>query len=692
MKTLNLLITGLILFSPMLNAQKIDRTKPPKPGPAPKINFGKSQKFTLDNGLKVIVVENHKIPIVSIQLFVDYDPVLEKEKAGLSDVFGQMLATGSKEIPKEELDKTIDLYGARFITTEKGFYLYALSKYIDPLMNTISRSVLNPAFDKSEFEKVINKTLSSLEAEKKNPSFMANNATAAVMYGKNHPYGEVPTEETIKNITPDDCKKFFETYFKPNFAYLIITGDLSLEDAKHIAYSFFNEWQAGDPPRVEYPEVKLPGQQEFVLVDKKGAVQSQINVAHPVKITPRDPDYVHAQLMNGILGNAGFQARLMQNIREDKGYTYGAYSTLSPDKLIGEFKAFASVRTEVTDSAIVEFIKEIKRMTTEKVSDEELENVKRYYSGNFALNLEKPETIARFALNIERYGLPEDYYETYLQKVERTSSDEILSAAKKYLKPDNLYVVVAGNKSAIEDKLKQLAPDHKLRYFDAFGNEIKDTPKIPEGITAEVVIRNYIDAIGGEKKLKKVKTLKTVMNSKIRGADLQITVAQAKPGKFATIVNVNGMVMQKITYDGKTGKTSGMQGNKELTGDELKEIKEKAQIFSVINYLSGDYKLKLTGIEKVNDRNAYVVEITSPDGKTSTEYYDTENFLRLRSITTTKNPQAGELTSINDYSDYREVDGIKFPFKIVQDLGIQKLNMEVTSIEVNKKLPSDIFQ
>lgn len=690
-KTFAIIISS-ILISNTMNAQKIDRTRPPKPGPAPKVNIGKAEKFTLDNGLKVIVVENHKLPVVSIQLYVDADPMLEKEKTGLSSVFGEMLSAGSHEISKEKLDAFIDYHGASFSTSASGFSLYCMKKYIDPLTAMVSKVVLNPAFDKKEFDKVIQRRISSLEASRNNPEFMAGNAASAVMYGKNHPYGEITTEQTLKNLTPEDCRYVFNTYYKPNISYLIIVGDIVLEEAKHLANSYFGDWKKGEVPSHNYEIPSLPEKNQFVLVDKKQAVQSYIEIAYPLSLSLADEDIIPAMLANGILGSSGFQARLMRNIREDKGYTYGAYSSLKPDKICAHFSASASVRNNVTDSAIIEFLKEIKRMTTEKVTDQELENVKNYYSGNFALGLESPQTIARYALNIERYKLPDDFYENYLRKVAATTPDDILNASRKYFKPDNLYVVVAGNKAEIEEKLKSLAPEGKLRYYDAFGNELKDTPPIPENITAQSIIEKYIESIGGRKKLSKVKSLQIKMKASIQGMQLDVVMSRQKPNKFAMVIGNNGMILQKQVFDGTTGRTAGMQGNKELTGEELEDLKNQSVMFAELSYLSNNYQLKLNGIENINGKNAYVIEVTPPKGKSFTEYFDVNTGYKLRTIKTTQNPQIGEITVTVDLDDYKPTDGIYFPHTYTQSFGQQSLRMEVYSIELNKKLSADTFK
>jgi predicted Zn-dependent peptidase len=242
-------------------------------------------------------------------------------------------------------------------------------------------------------------------------------------------------------------------------SYLVIVGDISPEEAKTQAQKYFGTWAKGNVVGVKYKTPAEPSANQVAFVPVPGAVQSVIDVTYPIQLKPGTQEAITANVLNNILGGSGFQARLMQNLREDKAYTYGAYSSIDADEFVGSFSAGASVRNEVTDSSIVQFLYEMERMVNEPVADSTLSVVKNIMTGSFARSLERPQTIANFAYNIEKYGLPKDYYETYLQKLNAITAADVQALAKKIIRPKNCYITVVGNKEIAE----------KLNVFAASG-------------------------------------------------------------------------------------------------------------------------------------------------------------------------------------------------------------------------------
>ncbi|MGB0167344.1 MAG: M16 family metallopeptidase, partial [Luteibaculum sp.] len=357
-------ITSLLILLSFTLASfaQVDRSKAPEPGPAPKIQIGKSEKFTLENGLKVIVVENNKRPVVSYSLTLDYVPFMEGEVAGNAAIAGSLLRAGTANMSKAEIDKNIDFIGATLVTSSNGIYGQSLSKHSDKLLSIFSDVLLNPSFPAEELEKEKKKTISGLAAAKEDPNAIMSNVSRALTYGKNHPYGELETEKTVGNISVETCKDFYNTYFRPNIAYLVIVGDITRAEAEAKAKKYFGSWKKQEVPMAKLPEVKGPQGKQVCFVPKTGAVQSVINVTYPINLKPGAPDAIPATVMNSILGGGVFSGRLMQNLREDKGYTYGARSSLDTDPYVASFTAYASVRNEVTDSSVTEFLYELDRI------------------------------------------------------------------------------------------------------------------------------------------------------------------------------------------------------------------------------------------------------------------------------------------------------------------------------------------
>jgi zinc protease len=685
------ILTALILLAGITSCQ-LDRSKRPEAGPAPEIKLDKPQTFELENGLKVIVVENHKVPRVSFQLTLENDPILEKEAVGYTDAAASLLRMGTKNRTKAEIDEEIDFIGASLYTRTSGIFGMALTEHTESFLEVMADIALNPTFPQDEVEKYIKQSVSGLSTQETDPNAMSSNIAQLKRYGKDHPYGEITTKESIQKLTRHLCVDYYNTYYRPNNSYLVIVGDINKENAEQLAKKYFGNWEKGEIPTHEYEMPKQPEGNQVSIVNKDGAVQSVIKITYPIDMKPGSEDAIPAKIMNEILGGGVFSGRLMQNLREDKGYTYGARSQLSSDDLVGYFNAGAEVATEVTDSAVHEFLFEMQRMVEEKVSDEHLAQIKKVNTGAFARAMESPETIARFALNIERYNLPEDYYSTYLQKLNAVTKDQVLEMAKKYIKPENAQIVVVGDKSILKKTLKQYDSDGKIQFYDVWGNELEDNSTVPTDITAEVVIEKYIDAIGGKSNLEAVKTIKQLGEMDVQNQRINTEISQKAPNKFLNETKMNGMLIQKQVYDGEKGYMGGMQGDKEITGDELEELKYQAILNAELKYDELGYKLDLVGSEEVEGANAYKIKVTSPAGDISFDYYDADSGLKVMSKATKETPQ-GTFDQTQMIQDYKKVNGVLYPHKIVikNSMMPEPMVLKITDIKVNIEIPDSQF-
>lgn len=687
-KHIILFFIGCMFFSLISFGQEDFRGKAPEAGPAPKIELGKAEQFTLDNGLKAIVVENHKLPRVSFSIFVDVPPFLEKETTGAANIAGQLLRTGTSTRSKGEIDLAVDFIGASLNTSFTGVSGSSLVKHKDALLEVMQDVLMNPTFSEEEFDKIKNQTLSALAQQKEDPNAIASNVAQVLRYGKDHPYGEIETESTIQNLTVDNCKEYYSTYFKPNISYLTIVGDITASEAKALAEKYFGGWEKGSVLGAEFDLPSKPDGAVANFVNKTGAVQSVINITYPVNLKPGEPDVIKSSVMNTMLGGY-FSSRLNSNLREDKGYTYGAGSNLRNDKVVGSFTASASVRNEVTDSSLVEFLSEMKRIVAEATTDKELTLVKNVMTGSFARSLENPQTIARFARNIARYNLPEDYYASYLEKLNAVTKEDILEMAQKYISPENCHILVVGNKDEVSEKLAAFATDGKINFFDANGEPITDDgTEIPDGVTAETIIADYIAALGGEEKLKSVNTMATTMEASTPMGAIQMIYNQKSPNLMKMEVAMNGNVMQTMTFDGTQGKMSAMGQSQDLPQDMIEELQAAGQIFPELHYEKNGVKATLTGIEKIGEENAYIVSIELPSGAKRTHYFDMKSSLKVRQVKT----QEGA-TEITDLLDYTEVEGVKIPHTTkISGAMPMTLEMKIKSVELNGEIADDKFQ
>ncbi len=664
------------------------RSKAPEAGAAPKIQLGDYETFTLDNGLQVVVVENHKLPRVSFQLLMDNDPVLEGESAGYASMAGQMLTKGTKNRTKAQLDEEVDFIGARLSTSDGGLFAASLTKHVPKLLELMSDVVLNPAFPADELDKMKKQQLSALASEKEEPSAIARNVASVLRYGKDHPYGEIMTEAGVEKITLDKCKEYYKTYFKPNVAYMAVVGDITAAEAKAQLTEYLGDWKKGDVPAHTYATPTAPEQTQVAFVDKDEAVQSVISVTYPVDLKPGSPDAIKASVMNSVLGGGVFSGRLMQNLREDKAYTYGARSSLRRDKLVGRFSAGASVRNEVTDSSVVQFIHELNRMRDTDVEQKDLSLVLNSMTGSFARSLERPETMARFALNTIRYNLPSDYYATYLEKLNAVTIADVRAMAKKYIQPDNAYILVVGNKDEVASKLGQFANSGKVDFYDKEGNLLDDIA-MPDNVNASTIIGKYIKATGGKAAYDAIKDYKMVMTDE-SGA-MEIAVSVKAPNKAKTVTSMGGKVLQEQIFDGEKGKIILNGAGRMLEGKELESLKYQSIFNRELQYEKLGFDLEFKGAEKVGDKEAYKVKVTSPDGKAVTEYYDTESGMKLREVRM-EELMGQTMKIILDISDYKEVSGIMIPHTIKQTAATQIATLKVKSCEANTGVSDDEFK
>ncbi len=665
---------------------QLDRSKPPKPGPPPEIKLASYEKFELPNGLKVFVVENHKLPRVSFSLQIDRDPILEGDTAGYVSAAGQLLRTGTTNRSKDDLDQAIDFIGATLSTSSTGVYAMCLTEHIDTLLNIMSDIVLHSDFKQEELDKIKTRMKSEIASSKDDPDAIAETVKDVVDFGRDHPYGEPETEQTVNNITLEKCKEYYKTFFAPNISYLAVVGDINETNAKKLTTKYFGGWQKKEVPKFTYYIPQPPAENNVDLVDRPSSVQSVIDITYPVQLKPGDDEAIPAALMNTILGGGSF--RLFQNLREKHSFTYGAYSSLSKDEFVGSFTAFTNARNEVTDSAVTQILYEMNRIKNEAVPDSELQIIRNYLTGNFAISLENPQTIASFAINIDKYNLPQNYYADYLKNVSEVTPQEIKQAAEKFIKPDHSNIVVVGNADQIKAGLKQFGP---ITYYDRDGNRIDTSlAKIPGDLSAKDILNHYINAIGGRDSLANIRDRITVMNGTVQGFDVTTTIYQKEPDLFKQVVDAGQMKQERI-FDGKEGVMQAAGQETKIKGDELEKLKYQASIHLLLNLDSLGIRLRLGGMEKVNGKDSYKIEMILPSGTKWIQYYDPETGFKVKETKDVTTPQ-GTFTQEIYYSDYKTVDGVKFPFTVEQSMGAQNMEFKVSSIKINTGIPDSEFE
>ena len=675
---------------PLAAVAQIDRSKAPQPAKAPEIKIGQPATFTLANGLKVFVVQNNKLPRVTASLTIDMVGIVEGDKTGLTSMAGSLMRRGTTKMNKAQLDQAIDFLGASISTSATSASAFSLKENFPKVMALMSDVVLRPSLPADELEKIRKQEISGLQASKDDPGSIAQNVVNRLTYGKEHPYGDIATEQTINNVKLDDIKKYFATWWKPNNAYLVFVGDITPAEAKTLAEKSFGSWQKGTVPKPTYKQPAPPAKTYIALVDRPSSVQSLITIVTPVALKPGAPDVIPASVMNNILGG-GFSGRLFANLREKRAFTYGAYSSLNSDRLVGNFQASASVRNEKTDSAVGEFINEFKRIRSEALADDEVSRMKNYLSGSFARSLESPTTIANFALNIARYNLPANYYQDYLKNLGNVSPQSVQAMANKYVLPGQMHIVIVGNAKEIAPGLEKYG---EVKYFDVYGNETAPPAKqtIDASVTAESILQKAATAMASQQAAASIKDVSMKGKASVMGQSIDVEQVNILPGTFSFTVSMGGMQLQKQQLkDGKYIQSAQGQ-NMELDAKAKEEMDERAAFFSeayLLQQKGNEYKV--AGIEKVEGKDAYVLQVKTPGGREFTNFYDKTTGLKVKTTQSQDAGPMGQVTVQSYFYDYKPFNGVQIPTRIVIDMGQMKQELTFNEIKVNTGIkPADI--
>ncbi|SKB78888.1 Predicted Zn-dependent peptidase [Soonwooa buanensis] len=670
-------IAASFLISGMTMAQKIDINAMPKAGPTPSINIATPQTFKLSNGLTVMVVENHKLPRVNVTLSMDRPPVYEGKIVGVNSIMADQLGNGTTTMSKDDFNKRVDFLGSTINFSSNGAFANTLSKYFPEILGLMADAAINPKFSADEIQKSKERSIEALKLDEKSAQSIASKVSNAVIYGKNTARGEFETEASINAIQLNDVQDVYSKYFAPNNAYLVVVGDVKFKDVKKLVESKFNAWKKSSTTIPAVEPAKNVAKTEIEMIDVPSAVQSVISVGNITTLQMKDPQFFAATIANYILGGGG-EARLFMNLREKNAFTYGAYSSLSTSKYSPEFNAESSVRNEVTDKAVTEFLNELKGIST--IKPEELANAKAKLKGDFIRSMEKPETMAKFAVNSEIYNLPKDFYANYLKAIDNVSVEDVQNAAKANILPNQSRIFVAGKTSEVADGLEKLG--FAVNYYDKDANKISKPTVQKIDVTAAQVADKYITAIGGKAALDKVTSIATTAAASVQGMNLDMTMVKAKGGKMLMDMKVMGNSMQKVVFDGVNGKMTAQGQTMDLPAEMKAEFANDKELFPEVAFAKKS-ALKVSGIEKINGEDSYAIK----DGST-VYYYSVASGLKTGE-TKTQKMNGQEVTIPTTYGDYKAVDGVKLPYKISQSMMGQSLDFVVSKCELNKAKDAD---
>ncbi len=441
-------------------AQTPDRSVPPQPGPPPSLHLAAIEHFKLSNGIPVILLQKHNLPLVQVEAIVRAGTACDPEtKRGLATITAAMMEEGTESRSSLEFADAVDYLGAHISAFagwhSSGASLHCTFATLDSALALFADMVLRPAFPPSELVRVRKERFTTLMEWRDDPLAIASILSQKVLYGVGHPYGS-PTIGDIgglRSITVEDIRNFHNTYFHANNAAIVVVGDISGDLVIPKLEKTFGMWTSAPVPVKQPAEVHQVEGRTIYLVDKPGAAQSEIIFAR-IGTSRVTPDYFSIQVMNDILGGA-FTSRLNENLRETHGYTYGAGSLFDFRMFPGPFTAHAAVQTEVTDKSLVEFMNEFNGIQR-PVTDAELMRAENYLTLRYPEGFETVESIAGKLVELVIYQLPDDYFNSFTEKILSVSRDDVLHVSQKYIDPDNMAIVVVGDRKRIERGILEL--------------------------------------------------------------------------------------------------------------------------------------------------------------------------------------------------------------------------------------------
>lgn len=425
-----------------------------------RVTFPRPQAFTLKNGLTVLVLEDHRLPTLLMQTVIPSGSLSEPSgKEGLASVVVDLLKEGTATMTSAQIAEALDGMGAGFFSSANFgsdtmvVGISGLSEYEDALVTLYRDLLLKPTFPADELQKYQVRELAGLEQQRARAEFLANERMMAALYPGHPMQVTAPTKASLSGMTREDLVAFHARFVSPVGSYLAVAGDVDVKTFIPKLEQVFADWTTPAPQKTALSEGNESQALTIHLVHRPGSVQTNLVMGN-IGVSRTDPDYPIVNVMNQVFG-AGSSSRLFMKLREEKGYTYGAYSSFRMEKLRGPWSANAEVRTEVTEGSMTEFVNELKRIRTEPVSDTELENARRSIVARFALSLERNQALTNRATELRRYNLPEDYWDKYPEKIQAVTKEDIQRVAQRYLDPARMQVVAVGDADKIRDVLKK---------------------------------------------------------------------------------------------------------------------------------------------------------------------------------------------------------------------------------------------
>ena len=650
--------------------------------------FPKYEEFSLPNGLKVYVIENREQPMVTVSMLLRggeaYDPV---GKEGTAAVAGDMLSKGTTKRTALQLAQTLDGVGAGISVSSTGESMTisasTLTRHLPTVLGVMSEELREPIFDEQELAKLKQQYVASIASRRSRPLEIAQALSRKVIYGMDNPLARRSSEKSIKAITREDVVAFHANYMRPNSAALAIVGDISVKEARELLTKHLGGWEKGTRPEVAIANIATEPAGVY-FVPRKGSVQSTVIVCAAGPAV-REQDFDATSIMTSHLGS-GFGSLLFNTLRETYSYTYSPFSLLTRGRRFNRIAAGAEVRTSVTDSAIVVMLREIRKLAGEGPEEDAIARRIALEAGQYRIAFERSSTVASILLNSWLNDVPIDEAKSYTDRIEALSSGDVQAAAAKYLGLFDLRLVVVGNPS-VKEKLEQFGP---IKEYTLDLEPVKESPFEPVTLTIAEVIAKYKESVGGAAIVDSVKTISSngTVALVMQGKEYSGTYKRVRmsPDKEYSSLDL-GMMQQAQWVGGGKAWSSMMNGPASPTPeDEAKQLMLEARMFPFTALVSDGYSVKILGKRD----GMLFIEAVSPAGIQERYVVDGTTFLVTRHEKDEQSPQ-GTVTTIEKYSEYTDISGVKLPKKIQIQNSIFSMDLSLT-YSVNETVDPSTFE
>lgn len=617
--------------------------------------------FTLRNGLQVIVLEQPASGRLSIRFWIDVPLHHEGKYAGLAELVGVAFHGCTPELPEGFLR-----------SDERGWWTEGPVGSGDSLMHLLSGRLLKPDFADSSWQAAKSAYLKKLSNRLQNPLSVSRSVARAVVFGPGHPYGLVPEPAMVNRLTAADGRRFYEQYAHPGISFLVIAGDITASEARRLAETYWEGWPSVEVGRDYYPRPEfMPARKTGLVTMSSADSLASFCLAAPLRLRPSGADERVAQLLGQIL-----LQRLQQQWPD-----YDFVINWRADVNAGHLEIAAAGPSAGLDSLMNSCEQELRLLRRDLVSQEELTAARQQLFERYQQALEQPQALTLLLLDQLRFRFPSDYLAKWQDRYLPVSTADLLEIGQTYVKPDQLLAIIVADKSVADRFAGQ-----KMHYYDSFGNELQLAGSlVPEGLTAETILSNYLSAIGGAERLSKVHTLSQTMIATLNNMELEMTIVKEQPAKLSIELFAGELLITQTIYDDTMATVVVMGDTQQIDRRGLTDLRDQALIFPEISYLQNGYTATFVASDIINATQVYVLDIVGPLGIAKTEYYDAATWLKVRTVV-----NRGEVAAVNDYGDYRAVDGILFPFSIIsRGLVEQPLQFIVESIELNQPVDTD---